>query len=417
MYGGFSPVIKPMRLLVVLAVTATTMVGATASPATGTFKARWTGTWATALTTASLGNTNGSLVGFNNQSVRMIVHTSVAGEKVRIRLSNAFGAQAISVGHASVGIPVAPASPDLVPGSVRELTFGGSESVTVFKGSDVLSDPLDLTVPALSDLAVTIYLPVATGQTSWHWTSRQTSYVYAGDQAENPSGAGHTNAYNSFYFLAGVDVASKTALGSVVVLGDSISDGSGATLNANKRWPDLLAARIVGTMPHIGDPGVLNEALAGNQVTHDGSEIGFTAIGTSALARVDTDVYGQTGVRSVIVELGVNDVHIANDQPDRIIAGLRQLVAQLQEKGLRVLVCTLGPFEGYPSWTPGKETTRVTVNGFIRNEFDHVIDMDQVLRDPAAATKLKVEFDSGDHIHPNDAGAQALAAAVPLWLL
>lgn len=406
--------VKPMRLLAALAVTATTLVATAATPATGFLPARWTGTWGTALTAASASNTNGSLEGFTDQSVRMIVRTSVGGEKVRIRVSNAFGTQAITVGHATVGIPSASGSPDLVAGSVKELTFNGSESFTLYKGTEALSDPVDFAVPALSELAVTLYFPTATGPTSFHWTSRQTSYVYAGDQAENVSGAGNTAAFNSFYFLAGVEVASRTALGTVVVLGDSISDGFNTTLNGNKRWPDALANRIVATLPHLGDPGVLNAGLSGNQVTDAGP---FVPVGLNALARLDWDVYGQIGVRSVIVELGINDIQIANHPAERVIGGLDQLVKQLEAKGLRVLVCTLGPFEGFPSWTPEKEAQRLAVNAFIRAEFDHVVDMDAVLRDPAAPSKVKAQFDSGDHIHPNDAGSAAVAAAVPLWLL
>jgi lysophospholipase L1-like esterase len=409
-------VFKPVRLLAVLAVTATTLVVAGAgTPATGFLPARWTGSWGTALTAASATNTNGSLAGFTDQSVRMIVRTSVGGEKVRIRVSNAFGVQAITVGHATVGVPTASGSPELVAGSIKELTFnGGSETVTIYKGGEVLSDPVDFNVASLSELAVTLYFPTATGATSFHWTSRQTSYIYAGDQAENPAGAGNTAAFNSFYFLSAVDVASRTALGSVVVLGDSISDGFNTTLNGNKRWPDALASRIVGTAPSLLDPGVLNQGLSGNQITDAGA---FIPVGTNALSRLDSDVYGQTGVRSVIVELGINDLQIAGHPADRIIGGLRQLVAQLEEKGLRVLVCTLGPFEGFPSWTADREVIRNTVNAFIRSEFDHVVDMDAVLRDPAAPSKVRADYDSGDHIHPNDVGSAAVAAAVPLWLL
>src|SRR5262249_8266381 len=159
--------------------------------------------------------------------------------------------------------------------------------------------------------------------------------------------------------------ASRHSRGSVVVLGDSISDGFGSTLNANTRWPDALAGRTRGT-------GVLNESLSGNRVTHDGAEIGFTALGTSGLARAKADVCGQTGAGSVIVELGINDVQLSGDAADRVIAGLRQLAAQLREHDLRLLVCTLGPFEGYSSWSAEKEATRVSINSYIRTsrEFD-----------------------------------------------
>lgn len=405
--------------LTTLALAASTLVGAGGTPAVGGLPARWVGTWGTALTAASLANTAGSLAGFTNQSVRQTIRTSVGGEKVRIRLTNAYGTQALTVGHASVGVPVASGSADLVPGSIREITFGGSESAIVYKGADLVSDPIDLAVPALSELSVTLYFPVATGATSWHWTAKQDSFIYSGDKAEDESGAGNTARFASFYYLAGVEVASKTALGTVVVFGDSISDGSGATANANTRWPDYLAGRITGTAPAIGDPGVINQGIAGNRVTRDGVEMGYPALGVNSIARLDPDVFGQPGVRTVIVELGINDIQISGDPADRIIAGLRQLGIQASGHGVRVLVTTLGPFEGYPSWTPEKETVRLAVNAYLRgsDDFDALIDMDEILRDPAAPSKVKASFDSGDHIHPNDAGASAIAAAVPLWLL
>ncbi|MBB5872574.1 lysophospholipase L1-like esterase [Allocatelliglobosispora scoriae] len=402
-----------------LAIAAATLVGATSTPAVGNLPARWVGTWGTATTLASLGNTGGSLTGFNNQSIRQIVRTSVGGEKVRIRLTNAYGNQLLTIGHATVGKPVSPGSADLVPGSIREITFGGSESATVLKGADLVSDPVDLAVPALSELAVTIYLPVATGPTSWHWTSRQSTFIYAGDKAEDATGAGQTATLQHFFFLAGVEVASPTALGTVVVLGDSISDGSGATVNANKRWPDLLAGRIVNTWPALGDPGVLNESLAGNRVTRDGAELPFPALGTSTLARLDTDAFGQPGVRTVIVQVGINDIQLSSEPTANIIAGLRQLAIQIKGHGVRALVSTLGPFEGYPSWNTDREASRLAVNEYLRttDDFDGLIDLDKIIRDPAAPSKVLPAFDSGDHIHPNDAGAAAIANAVSLWLL
>lgn len=407
---------RALAAFALLAVTASTLVGTSTNPATATFGPRWTGTWATALTKASATDTSGSLSGFDNQSVRQIVRASVGGEKVRIRVSNEHGTQTLRVGHASVGLPAAPGSPDLIAGSIRELTFSGSESVSVPVGADALSDPVDLDVDALSELAVTLFLPEATGPTSWHWVAKQTAYVYSGDQAENASGAGHTRVNTSYYYLAGVDVASRSAWGSVVVLGDSIGDGYGSTHNANHRWPDYLAQRIVQTGPDFGDPGVLNESLSGNRVLSTGA---FAGVGVNALARLDEDVFGQTGVRTAILAVGINDIQFAGEDADEIIAGLRQLAAQLREKGIRVVVCTLGPYEGYTLWTPEGEATRLAVNAYLRgsNEFNGLIDVDKVLRDPAQPSKVRPEFDAGDHIHPNDAGAEAIAAAVPLWLL
>lgn len=409
-----------LAAVTVVAAGAATLVGAAGNSQAGeVHRPHWVGTWATALTQASSGNAAGSLTGFTNESVRMTVRTSVAGNRVRVRLSNAFGTQAITVGHVTVGLPAAHASADLQPGSIHDLTFDGAASTTMFKGADVLSDPVNMDLPALTELTVTVFFPVATGPTTYHNTAKETSYVYAGDQASNPSGAAPEITRNSFYFLAGVDVVSRRAEGSVVVLGDSISDGNGSTQNANTRWPDFLAARLDAPYTRADDLGVLNEALAGNRITHDGSEVGFLTLGTSGLARLDTDVYGQTAVRSVIVELGVNDINFTTDPADRVIAGLKQLAAQAHEKDLRIVVSTIGPFEGFtgaPSWDPTKEAVRVQVNDYIRNQhdFDGVVDLDKVLRDPAAPTKVRADLDSGDHIHPNDAGAQAIANAVRL---
>ena len=200
-----------------------------------------------------------------------------------------------------------------------------------------------------------------------------------------------------------------------MVLGDSISDGFNTTLNGNKRWPDALASRIVGTAPHLGDPGVLNEGLSGNQITDAGASSRWAPTRWPASTR---DVYGQTGVRSVIVELGINDLQIAGHPADRIIGGLRQLVAQLEEKGLRVLVCTLGPFEGFPSWTPeqgGDPACRQRLDS--RRNRPRGGHGRSCFATRPRRRKVKAEFDSGDHIHPNDVGSAAVAAAVPLWLL
>jgi lysophospholipase L1-like esterase len=410
-------------LTVIVAAGTTTAIGVGVSHAEdigqagdGAKKSTWVGTWAASETEASHGNTSGSLTGFTDQSVREIVHTSVGGNALRIRLTNEYGTTPLAIGHVTVGLPTAPASADLVPDSIHTLTFAGSQSATVNVGADLISDPVQFDVPALHELAVTIYLPTATGPTSWHWQARETTYVYSGDQAANPSGAGPTATPTSFFFLAGIDVRTRDADESVVVMGDSISDGYGSPVNANTRWPDFLAARMQQQHPAKHVFGVLNESLSGNAVNHDGSESGFPAVGHNGLARLGHDAYANTAADAIIIELGVNDIQSNGDPADKIIAGLRQIGQQLRERGVRALVCTLGPFEGYSSWTADKETTRLAVNAYIRgnHDFDAVVDMDAALRDPAAPSHLRADLDSGDHIHPNEAGAQAFAAAVPL---
>lgn len=393
-------------------------VGSGSAQATG--NAEWVGTWTTGPGAAGAGS---SALGFTDQSVRMPVHVSVGGEAIRFRLSATFSTQSVTIGHATVAFPETdtPELTDVEATSIRELSFsGGDASVVIPKGGQVLTDPLWMNVPALSDLVVTLYFPVATGPATWHLTGRQQTFVGAGDHAADPAGTGFTITRTAFYFLTAIDVLSNHNDGSVVIIGDSITDGTQSSLNGNARWPDRLAARLITTPGHGHDPGILNEGMAGNAITHDGSEINFPELGLNGLARLHRDAFSQSGVRTVIVALGINDIQIHNDPAGKIIDGLRQLTSQIRERDLRVIVCTLMPFEGFPSWTPEKETTRLAVNEFIRSNpglFHGVIDFDETMRDPAAPSKLRAEWDSGDHIHPNNAGYQAMADSIRLSLL
>jgi hypothetical protein len=227
---------------------------ATALSSAPSGRREWVGTWATALTAASPFDTGRSLSGFEDESIRMIVQTSIGGGRVRIRLSNVYGEGDLTIGHATVARPAAPSGPELDPRTVRELTFAGSQSVTVPAGGEVLSDPVQMFVQPVSHLAVTIYLPQATGPASWHWFARQTAYVYDGDHASEAGGDGYTSTLEHFFFLAGVEVqGGHRADGAVVVLGDSIADGPFLPLDANLRWPDFLARR---PQPGpVGQPG------------------------------------------------------------------------------------------------------------------------------------------------------------------
>jgi lysophospholipase L1-like esterase len=417
---------RALRAAAVVVAAAATLVAAGPTPATGTERPTWVGSWATTLTLHSNNPASPTTVGFTDQSIRQIVHTSVGGDGLRIRLGNPFGDRPVAVGHATVALPAGPdgGQPDVKAGTIRELKFNGSTSTTLYRGAEVLSDPLAFAVPAASDLVITMYLPGPTGPSSWHWQARTTTYFYTGDTTQTVSGAGAVSTLTSWHFITGVDVLSRRSNSSVVVLGDSISDGFTATLSADHQWPAYLGARIVSTHPAHNDPGVLNLSLSGNRITHDAMETvngvltGANVNGDGALARLDKDVFGQTGVHTLIVELGINDL-IGGDQADRIIAGLHELAVQAHERDVKVLFVTLMPFEGYATWTADLEAIRGQVNQWIRTtrDADAVLDFDRVLRDPAAPTKLRAEWDSGDHIHPNDAGFQAMANSVPLWLL
>lgn len=381
---------------------------------------RWVGTWSAGQSVPGPGNPL-PFAGFNNQSVRMIVRTSISGESVRIRLANTFGDRHLTVGHATVALtePDTPDRNDVDAATIRELRFGGEASVLVPKGSEALSDEVPMAVPARQELVVTLYLPTPTGPPTFHNVGSAFIYVGAGDQTTTAAGTGFTGLRTNLYFLEGVDVLTRRALGSVVALGDSITDGAFSTFNGYTRWTDRLVDRLQAERP-LGpiEIGVLNQGIGGNQLAHDGSEVGAgsPALGVSGLARLDWDVFGQPGVVGSFVCLGINDIHLSGDQPERIIAGLRQVAAQLRAKGLVTVGCTITPFEGFVNWTPAGEVIRQAVNEYLRttNDFHAVVDFDAVMRDPAQPSRLRPEFDSGDHIHPNPAGYTAMGDAISL---
>ena len=390
----------------------------------------WTGTWAASVTRGNLAGATATPL--NNQTARMIVHTSVGGSKIRIRLSNLHGDKAVEVGRATVARPntTTPAQSDIDVASTRDLRFNGSPTATINRGAELLSDPIDVRVADDQDLVVSVFFPTSTGLLTVHQTARQTNFVGAGDLAATADGAGYTTELPCCWFLlSGVDVLRGDSGGTVGVFGDSVADGNGSTLDANTRWPDQLADRLFKA--RSGDiPGVLNFGLAGSRLNHEGQETGDGgfpgnfALGTNALSRLNDDVFSETGLHTVVVDLGINDIWMNNEPADKIIASLRQINQQLRERGIQVIMGTLGPFNGFTVatgvWTAEKEANRNAVNTYLRehrSEFDAVVDFDKILSDPADPTKVKAEFDAGDHIHPNDAGAKAMAAAIPLNLI
>jgi lysophospholipase L1-like esterase len=389
---------------------------------------QWANTWMAAVTHGdATGSTN---AGLNNQSVRLIVHTTVSGAQVRIRLTNEDGEQAVTVGHATVAKPdrSTAALSDIDPSTLHELSFGGQASAVMNKGAELLSDPVELAVGNEEDLVVTAYFPTPTGPTTFHSTTLQSNFVGPTDLAEDVSGAGFIQTRNCcWFFLTGVDVLRHTNYGPVVVLGDSLGEGNGSTLNANTRWPNRLYSRLLAARGNDA-PAVLNASLAGNRLNHEGSEPGaggfpgFNELGTNTLARLDDDVFDQIGTRTVITDLGINDIWMSNDSAAAIITTLRQVNQQVKEHGALSLVATLAPYKGNGGpgvWTPEKDATRQAVNAYLRTstEFDGLIDFDSVLRDPADPAQLRPAFDSGDHIHPNDQGNQAMADAISLATL
>jgi lysophospholipase L1-like esterase len=377
----------------------------------------WVGTWATAPHQPDLGVPGLANQGFDNQTVRQIVHTSVEGRHVRVRLS-AFGSNGLSIGAAHIALQAAGAA--IVPESDRVLTFGGSPTMTIPAGAIVLSDPVSLDVPALTNLAISIYTAGASGPVTWHFESRQLSYVSTPGDFTASANMPVSTSMPAWFWLAGVDVASHT--GAVAAFGESITDGSQSTVDANHRWPDYLAQRLIAA-PGQHPSGVLNFGIAGSRMLRD-------SLGPNALARFDRDVLAHPGVTHVIVHMGQNDIFTVtpSEEPtmEQVVQAHRQLIARAHASGLKIYGCTLTPNEGFllpgtpiPVFTAAKEVKRQAVNAWIRTsgEYDAIIDFDRLLRDPSHPSRILPALDSGDHGHPTDAGYQLLGDAVAFTLL
>jgi lysophospholipase L1-like esterase len=394
---------------------------------------QWIGTWAT----AAQPFLPESLQTFRNQSLRLIVHTSTGGTKVRIKISNTYGDGPLLIGDAHIARRTAASEID--PRSDRLLKFQGKSSTTVAAGSMVVSDSVELDVPALSDLAVSLFLPQRTEAKTSHSMAKQTSYV-SPETGDSTAAVKFpvAKAIYSWPFLTGVDVEASPGAAAIVAFGSSLTDGDGTTADTNGRWPDVLAARLQKSAGGKAEIGVLNEGIIGNRLLHDspkGADNPFGAgLGEAGLARFERDVLAQAGVRYVIVGLGINDILFPafpftppseKVSAEEIISGYRQLIARGHRKGVRVIGTTNPPFENSSFeglvagfYTSEREALRQKVNDWIRSsgEFDGVVDLDVVLRDPSHPTQLLPEYDSGDHLHPNNAGCIAEGNAIPLAL-
>ena len=358
------------------------------------------------------------------QTLRQIAHVSLGGPRVRIVLSNSLGILPLRVGAAHVALRAVGAS--IVTASDHVLTFGGLPRPTIPPGALLISDPVDLAVPDSGDLAVDLYLPDDTSAwkspVSLHPASWQVNYVSElGDHAGAPTfPVAGTTAYRrsdglpsaSSFFLSRVEVIRPDAAGVVVAFGDSITDGTQSGIDQNKRWPDLLGARLAAAGTRMA---VVNGGIGGGRVLEDG-------VGPNALARFDRDVLAQPGATHVTVLEGINDIGVggANASPSvaELIAGHRQMIDRAHARGLRIYGATLTPFEGAASWTPEGEAKRQALNDWIRTSkaYDGVLDFAAVVQDPERPARSRSEYDSGDHLHPSPAGYAAMANSIDLKL-
>jgi lysophospholipase L1-like esterase len=357
-----------------------------------------------------------------DSTVRELFHLSVGGQALRVHISNAFGREALHLASVHVARPISTSSPDIDPESDQIVTFSGRPEVTVPPGAEFISDSLSYPAASLSDIAVSFYVSEPPTQQTGHPGSRSTSYFLPGNLtgASTFKDAGHVDHW---YFISAIDVQAVPGAGSIVTLGDSITDGHGATTNGNDRWPDVLAARLQANAS-TRNLGVSNQGIGGNHLLTDG-------LGPNALARFDRDVLSPAGVRWVIVFEGVNDLggltrtgevpaaqHAA--LVERIIAAYQQMIERAHAHGLRIYGATITPYAGSDYYHPGpmSEADRQAVNAWIRatGHFDNVIDFDAVVRDPGHPDRLLPAYDCGDHLHPSPKGYKAMGQAVPLSL-
>jgi lysophospholipase L1-like esterase len=358
-----------------------------------------------------------------NQTIRQISRVSVGGNRVRVEISNEYGKQPLVIGGAHVALSEKGSA--IKAGSGRALTFGGQAGAVVPPGAPIVSDPVDLEVPDLASVAVSLFLPEVTPTTTWHNDARQTAYIsspgnFAGEVDFKPA-----QTVTSRIFLSEILVDAVPDARAIVLFGDSITDGDGSTLDANHRWPDILAERLNKAGAKVA---IVNQGISGARILRD-------RMGDNALARFDRDVLSQPNADTVVLMMGINDIGwpgtilVPKGEPapsaNDVIAGYKQIIDRAHTNGLRIIGATLTPFaetfEGTPLYgyySEEKEAKRQAINDFIRSgAFDAVIDFDAVTRDPSKPKFIRKEYDKGDHLHPNDTGYKAMAESIDLGLL
>jgi lysophospholipase L1-like esterase len=410
--------------LAAAALAAGAVVGLTPKPPTvaSASSSGWVETWATAPTDPAHMTANRANDGFRDQTIRNIIFTSVGGQQVRIRLSNLYGERPLTIGAASVG---AVASDGKLSTPAYPVTFDGHRAVTIPPGQEMVSDAVPMTVEPLQDLAVSLYVTRATGPATYHYFAMQTNYLAAGNHAGDPGDQAFTIRDSSWYFLDGVEVlGADRKAGTVVALGDSITDGIGSTSGLNDRWPDFLARRLIARYGNRA-PGVVDEGIGGNRVLNPS-----VCYGPSAVARFNRDVLDQPGVRAVIVLEGINDIGYSlaadvgceapntNVSARQLIAGFKKMIAMAHSHGIKIIGATLTPYQSSWFWTREGQAKWAAVNRWIRtsHSFDGVADFDRAVADPLLPNNMN-PLDTSDGLHGSDAGYQAMANSINLSLL
>lgn len=377
-----------------------------ANPNNGKYYASWTGSLSDA--TAGVGPSSAVAPSFNNQTVRQMLRMSLGGESIRIKVSNLFGKAPITFSSVRVARSLGGSKIDV--NTDRVVAFGGAPTITVPSGGEVLSDPIVLSVKALSNISVSMYFSTFSAIPTIHELAKQTIYIGNGNQTSAPSiPEDAANQRQSYYALTAVEVAGTESNKVVVTFGDSITDGVCSTADAARRYPNQLDDRLKDA--GLAQIGVVNQGISGNRWLHDQA-------GPSGNNRFERDVLNVAGVSHVIIMLGINDIAFPDESEavsaEQLIASIRTAVAKSKARGLKVFLGTLLPYKGFFLYTPAGETKRQAVNSFMRNnkDVDGVIDFDLALQNPADITRINPLYDCGDNLHPNDVGYAAMAAAI-----
>ncbi len=370
----------------------------------------WVGTWAASPVPcpAKFGRPAAG-----DSTYRNVVRVTLGGKAFRVKLSNEFGSSPLVVGSARIALAASDGA--TAPGSDHALTFSGRTSVTIPEGGLMVSDEVPIDLPALSSVAVSVYvIDQEIAMRSCHLLGMSTNFVAKGDQTQSAK-LDHARVTSSWNFVKGIDVRASNSAFAVIAMGDSITDGNASTTDVNHRWPDYLAVRLQ-QQPNAKPIAVLNEGFVGNRLLHN------SEWGPNALSRFDRDVLAQTGARYLILLEGFNDLSWLdpdeNVKADDVIAGLSQLVTRAHARGLKAIGGTILPCAGSDVCSDKTEPERIAVNNWIRTSgaFDAVIDFEKVMRDPAKPASLNPAYDSGDHIHPNDAGYEAMAKSIDVGI-
>ena len=416
---------KKKSLFCGLLLTAALSVSSTFAQEAGV-KGQWVSAWSTALHTPRSGPGGPAPVPFENQTIRMVIRPTISGNRIRLRFSNEFGLTPLAIGTAHVAL--LKENGTIIPGTDHALTFNKSASVNIPVGSPMLSDEVDLQLPALGEVAVSIYLPKQTLPATFHLLGQHATYISGAGDFTGSETIPNTHEQTSWFFLADMEVWSGLETKAVVTLGDSITDGFGAKAQYGD-WPNQLASRLAASKQG-SRLAVDNEGIGGNRILWDGA-------GVSALARFDRDVLSQPGVKYLVIMEGINDIGWSHLKPrtmpdgstrenpwatqrvsaDDLIAGFRQMIDRAHEHGIRVFGATITPYEGATSsFTEDGEAIRITVNQWIRTgkAFDGVFDFDAAVRDPAHPARMREELQTGDHLHPNAAGYKVMADSIDL---